>query len=1159
MSSSKKTKKKTNKNESRKSQKHQQRINNSKSRKNETDKIYEFVKYYDTQSLDNNSIILESNHILEQLDLPRHHNRHELLYKFEALKVIMEQRLIDTYNTNFDYIYPDYYDRKFNTKIFSKKEFKLNKIPKKDAMSNDEKEEYSQKMCNPSKDKIFKLTPNQKFLKSFMSPNTPYNSILLYHGTGVGKTCSSISIAEQYSQELNESNKKIIILLNPSIKANFQKNIFNIQKVKENLPYYQCTGEKYLKEINVDNLSSISNDVLESKINKIIKNRYEFYGYKQFANIITKLQDTIKTRFDKKDFSKIFEKKIKEMFSNSVMIIDEVHNIKKGVDTAYVSPLLEKVIKIADNMKLLLLSATPMFDTSKEIIFLINLMLMNDNRPTIKASDFFDKHEKLIESKKVLFESKIRGYISYMRGEDPFRFPERIYPPNTIKFKNMPVLDTTGNVISNPITTLNIIGCVMEGYQKKIYEKMDTNLSTFQYNKKETYGSFNQKAIMCSNMIFPNKDMKNIDNYKVEDFVSETGFSNILTVSKGKYKFKNATYKSIFKLENLKKYSTKIAKIIEHIKKNADKPGIIFIYSQFINNGIIPLALALEYLGYSKYNGSLIEDRIKQKGKYIIISGNKDLSNNAYSDYIKLQSLNKHGEKIKIILGSESAAEGLDFSYIREVHILDPWHHLNKIEQVIGRGIRNCSHIELDKDQRNVTIYLYASIKSVNPSKDIETIDLKIYRTGEEKSKQMGEIEYLLKINSVDCEVNIEGNKFETDIDGSKKCNYKECDYKCELDTTHPETSNTLSMNESIIQDSIDETKRDIIELFKKAYIYKLDDLIRELEKEELVIFLALNDLILNKVTIKTHNKSGHIIYRNQHYIFNKHNSSKFGTFNSIKKENSKRNNSYNISNNVVLNQLKVNTSKKVKPNFVFANQKNEKMDESGKSIMDETFPTTKKIPINQVIKSLNNMKINKKEKLLQYLITRYNDKDILITNHESYILEHIYNVLYNSSGNIWGYKIVYNNNIVYKKYNNGIFEEPTKEEVIIMKKQFEQTKKKQKPPAQIIGYYEIKKSDNSILFKIRDKNDEGKKGTQKKTGSICNNSGMKKDKIIQYIEFSLGKVKYSNRSSTNLPKKPDLCYELETIFLSAQSKYESKFRYLYNVEETIEYELNKK
>ena len=122
-------------------------------------------------------------------------------------------------------------------------------------MTPSKKEELSQQLCNPlygdrrKENIVFNLTKNQKFLKAFLSPQTPYNSMLLYHGTDVGKTCSSISIAEQYSDELERLNKKIVILLNPSIQANFLKNIFNINKLKEGMTYYQCTGEKYLREI----------------------------------------------------------------------------------------------------------------------------------------------------------------------------------------------------------------------------------------------------------------------------------------------------------------------------------------------------------------------------------------------------------------------------------------------------------------------------------------------------------------------------------------------------------------------------------------------------------------------------------------------------------------------------------------------------------------------------------------------------------------------------------------------------------------------------------------------------------------------------------------------------------------------------------------------
>ena len=44
---------------------------------------------------------------------------------------------------------------------------------------------------------IFKLTPSQKFLRNFMSPYTPYRGLFVIHGTGVGKTCTGLTIAEQ--------------------------------------------------------------------------------------------------------------------------------------------------------------------------------------------------------------------------------------------------------------------------------------------------------------------------------------------------------------------------------------------------------------------------------------------------------------------------------------------------------------------------------------------------------------------------------------------------------------------------------------------------------------------------------------------------------------------------------------------------------------------------------------------------------------------------------------------------------------------------------------------------------------------------------------------------------------------------------------------------
>ena len=138
----------------------QSRINNSKNEDIKLVIIDKFVKDYESTvvkikdpKLKEEYIINESNEILEQLNIS---DNIELLHKYEAWQIIMENLLINSYNSDLKYIYPDYYDNDFNTKIYNKNEFRLNKIPKrKEFKSLEEEELYSQKLCNPSKDKNF--------------------------------------------------------------------------------------------------------------------------------------------------------------------------------------------------------------------------------------------------------------------------------------------------------------------------------------------------------------------------------------------------------------------------------------------------------------------------------------------------------------------------------------------------------------------------------------------------------------------------------------------------------------------------------------------------------------------------------------------------------------------------------------------------------------------------------------------------------------------------------------------------------------------------------------------------------------------------------------------------------------------------------------------
>jgi hypothetical protein len=114
-----------------------------------------------------------------------------------------------------------------------------------------------------------------------------------------------------------------------------------------------------------------------------------------------------------------------------LIVIDEVHNIRITDDNENknVAKNLTYLVNVVDNLRLLLLSATPMFNSYKEIIWLINLMNMNDRRSIIGISDIFDK-KGMFKNKAAedLFIQKITGYVSYVRGENPYTVPFRIYP-----------------------------------------------------------------------------------------------------------------------------------------------------------------------------------------------------------------------------------------------------------------------------------------------------------------------------------------------------------------------------------------------------------------------------------------------------------------------------------------------------------------------------------------------------------------------------------------------------------------------------------------------------------------------------------------------------------------------------------------------------------
>ena len=68
---------------------------------------------------------------------------------------------------------------------------------------------------------------------------------------------------------------------------------------------------------------------------------------------------------------------------------------------------------------------------------------------------------------------------------------------------------------------------------------------------------------------------------------------------------------------------------------------------------------------------------------------------------------NKTGAVIKLLMITASGAEGINLRNVRYVHIMEPYWHPVRTEQIIGRANRICSHADLPEEDRTVKVFLY--------------------------------------------------------------------------------------------------------------------------------------------------------------------------------------------------------------------------------------------------------------------------------------------------------------------------------------------------------------------------------------------------------------------------------------------------------------------
>jgi len=182
----------------------------------------------------------------------------------------------------------------------------------------------------------------------------------------------------------------------------------------------------------------------------------------------------------------------------------------------------------------------------------------------------------------------------------------------------------------------------------------------------------------------------------------------------------------------LSKYSPKFKRILANLK-NPEYEGLHLIYSQFRSiEGIGILSLILDHNGFTKFKISKktgvwaldIAEKDRGKPTYALYTGTesveeKEIIRNSFNgawDAIprslstQLREMNQNnnlGEIIKILMITSSGSEGITLKNTRFVHLVEPYWHPVRSEQVIGRARRICSHKDLPEELRTVEVFIY--------------------------------------------------------------------------------------------------------------------------------------------------------------------------------------------------------------------------------------------------------------------------------------------------------------------------------------------------------------------------------------------------------------------------------------------------------------------
>lgn len=688
-------------------------------------------------------------------------------------------------------------------------------------------------LCNTDS---FELNPSQKFLGMFINDHTDFTGVLVNHGLGSGKTTTSIIIGEAMKSNgfvngslvklPGRSPFKVFIVAPKNVQEQYLQEITgNIRNGKIRSAPAACViswggekgdrqfyvGRQYpdgtyhygklqeLERLEAENPKDPRVQILRNEIHQTISGVYEIMTHDRFLNMLIKTfeKDGVYTA------EPVFTNQINinnDFFhsKNSLLIIDEIHtlvreyNDKAGSNYRRLYHMLMFYSRQRENglpaIKIVLLTGTPIYDNPHESALILNLLRPRMPFPLSrkKFEELFVDKANSVGKNLNLFKYMCSGYVSYFKGGNPNGFPFRTNHIVYHRMRDQQEASYNSSYI----------------YESEKEEKLKKLKKRKKEEDEEAMSTYFQLSVQKCNIAYPTRmnqlivkpQETKVSKEVVPKAPKEPKDAKVRRTIKLLFGAKggegddsdvknNASHVHMFSkylnelggqfdviLREVEKWSMKFAKIIKLIYES---PGPVFIYTRYVQHGIIGLALILNALGW----GFIGSNRKTEAGTYAIwspgaleslsvIDGLTSIESSKQDSYIKAMKTvfnspsNRDGSRCKVLISN--VVEGISLRRVTQVHVCEPWWNMSEMEQIVARAIRFCSHSDVPENQKQVDVYYHSSVYKYysgnNPGPDDVTMNQKIFRTALRKQKLNLQFEQALKESAIDCNLNKFGN-----------------------------------------------------------------------------------------------------------------------------------------------------------------------------------------------------------------------------------------------------------------------------------------------------------------------------------------------------------------------------------------------------------------